>query len=485
MPNITPEMLIEIKRQAKLELVRRYAKQKNILEWGKILFPDKFTLSFCKELHQYFIDIRDDAFTSTEAPRNHAKTLIKCFLVPIFQALNEPEEYKHYLNVQSTATKAVAVNLTIRNEFENNELLKEIYGDLINPEKWTEKQFVLKNGIIFSAIGAGESVRGINYNSRRPDYIIVDDLYDEDDIHNIESTKKKTKWFWSSLFFARAKTKKCSIHVQGTAINKADLLYELQSKKRWRCKTFKAVKDFDKKIVLWLELNTFAELMADKEDTPSTIWFREMQNERRDEESNIIKECWIKWYDGPIPGENEDKGISSEETITDRLGGCDPSIGQKVENDFTGIASVLKTKLKDENSFRFYIKNVINEHLSLDARVKRLDELHKTEKFTKVFIEGISGFKDFVAEVKRRTNIPVKEVDKVPDKIANLENKSHWFENGKVFINRNMDFKMKNLIVEQLTNNHPLNDDIRDAILLTLDSALKKGSGSVKATSGI
>jgi hypothetical protein len=470
------------------ELVRRYAAKKDVLSWGKILFPDKFTLKFCEELHQYLVDTRGDPLTNTEAPRNHAKTLIECFLIPIFQALEEPKTFQHYLNVQATATKAIAVNLGIRSEVENNETLRAVYGNLVNPTKWTEKQFVIRSRgyeIVFSAIGAGESVRGINYNNVRPDYIIVDDLYDEDDINNIESTKKKSRWFWSSLYFARAKSKRCSVHIQGTAINKADLLFELKDKLRWKSSTFRAIKDFDKKIVLWPQLNSFADLMADKVDTPSTIWYREMQNERRDEESAIIKERWIQWYDGPKPGDSEDRGIPEDEKIIARLCGCDPSIGQKVQNDYTGIASVLKTKLKDQNSFRFYIKNVINEHLSLDARVKRLEGLHKSEKYTKAHIEGIAGFKDFVSEVQRRTNIPVHEVDKVLDKIANLENKSHWFENGKVFINRNMESKMKTLIVEQLTNNHPTNDDVRDAILLTIDAGATKGRGEVTASMGL
>jgi predicted phage terminase large subunit-like protein len=467
------------KRDIKVELVRRYAREGEILKWGKLLFPEKFTLPFCLELHQYFVDIRGLPHTNTEAPRNHAKTLIKCFLIPLFQALNEPETFQHYLNVQATSTKATAVNLGIRSELENNDLLRAVYGDLVNPAKWTEKQFVIvvrKDGrdheVVFSAIGAGEAVRGINYKNVRPDYIIVDDLYDEDDINNVESTKKKTKWFWSSLYFARAKSKRCGIHVQGTAINKADLLFELKSKKRWISKTFQAVKDFDAKVVLWPELNSFDDLMEDKTDTGSVIFYRELQNERRDEESSIIKEAWLKFYDGPLPGESDDKGIPEDQQIVAKLCGCDPSIGEKVQNDFTGIANVIKAKLKTEDSYRFYIKGAVNEHLSMDARVRRLDELHKSEKFTKANIEGVAGFKDFVSEVVRRTNMPVTEVDHVKDKITNLENKSHWFENGKVLINRNMDSKMKALIIEQLTNNYPAHDDVRDAILLTISEEL-------------
>lgn len=94
-------------------------------------------------------------------------------------------------------------------------------------------------------------------------------------------------------------------------------------------------------------------------------------------------------------------------------------------------------------------------------------------KVTQANIEGIAGFKDFVAEVRRRTNLPVREIDWVKDKITNLENKSHYFENGKVKLNKHIDPKLKDVLKYQLTTNHPQHDDLRDAVLLCLED----GSG--------
>ena len=174
-----PETIQEIAHSAKVKLVKHYASQGDILNWGRILFPDKFNLPFCQELHNYFIEIAHEPFTDTLAPRGHAKTAIKCFLIPLFIALTEPNRYKHYLNIQKTSSKAVTVNLNIRNELELNELLVEVYGDQ-RTDKWTEKQFVMKNGVIFSSLGAGDSIRGIQVSNKRPDYIVLDDMYDDE-----------------------------------------------------------------------------------------------------------------------------------------------------------------------------------------------------------------------------------------------------------------------------------------------------------------
>jgi hypothetical protein len=185
--------------------------------------------------------------------------------------------------VQSTETKALAINTSIKLELEENQELRAIYGDQVGRHRWTDKQFVLKSGVIFTAVGAGQSIRGFNYRNIRPDNVRVDDLYDEDDIHNVESTEKKTAWFWGTLFKCVARGRPVSIHVLGTAINNYDLQHELKAKTRWVSKTFRGIKDFDKKIVLWPEHTTFEAFMADLEDMPTVIFNREIQNERHDD----------------------------------------------------------------------------------------------------------------------------------------------------------------------------------------------------------
>lgn len=470
--------LFEISRQARLELARRAAKDGRILDWGKALFPHKFNLPYCAELHGYFVAIRSEPFTNTEAPRNHSKTTIKCFLIPLFQALNEPERFRHYLNVQATNAKALAVNTAIKGEIETNEDLRALYGNMIGP-RWTDQQFVLRNGVVFTAVGAGQSIRGLNYKSDRPDYFVVDDLYDEEDINNIESTIKKKVWFWSSLYPARAQSRPCSMHVQGTAINDEDVLQDLKQKKRWKSATFKAVKDWDRKIALWPELKSFDSLMQDMTDMGSVIFMREMQNERRDDATSIVKRGWLypegraSWEYDPRELEHRFEIERPRFFVSSVIVGNDPSIGKDSEADATGTVLVLETQYQDGSGKEYWIESIWNERISLDVRVRQLQEIAKMRPagraITRVRIEAIAGFNDYADEVIRRTNLPVQRVDWVKDKISTLESKSHYFENRKVHLNGNIDPAIKDTLVHQLTTNHPKHDDLRDALLLTLD----------------
>ena len=471
---VSPEKLAEIFYQARLELARRFAKEKNILLWGKMLFPEKFSLPFCHALHDYFVSIRNSELTSTEAPRNHAKSTIKCFLIPIFQALVEPETFNHYLNVQATGLKAYAVNIAIKAEIENNQMLRDLYGNQIGYDKWTDGQFVLRNGTIFTAVGAGQSIRGLNYRNIRPDYIIIDDLYDEEDINNPDATIKKNEWFWGSLYPARAKSRKCSVHVQGTAINTEDLLESLKSKAmdkggRWHCKSFSAITDMDKKQVLWVELNTFESLMADMKDMPITIFMREMQNERRDDASSIVKSEWLEnWEYDPIE-------LKFDMSFQFQAGilGIDPSIGKKEENDCSGYAFVLKAQRDDGSLPTYYIEALANQHLSLQGRLDKAKEYTtnrpRERPCTIVNAECIAGFADFGDKLAAHINVPCNNITHVVDKITNLEKKSHFFSNKRIFLNKNIDPELKKVLKHQLTSTHPKHDDLRDAVLLCLD----------------
>lgn len=476
---LTEAQIFEIRRLARVELARRFAKASDILNWGKWLFPEKFELPFCQELHGYLVSILYEEFTNTEAPRNHAKTLIECFLVPLFLSVHEPQRYRHYLNVQATDDKALSINRSIKGEIEENRELRELYGDL-KGERWTDEQFVLKSGVVFTAIGTGKSIRGINYRHKRPDYIIVDDLYDEKDINNPESTAGKTSWFWSSLYPARAKSRKCAIRVQGTAINKKDILEELKQQPDVISRTFKAIKNWETQEVLWPELNNFEQLMGDKRKMGSVIFLREMQNERRDDATSIIKTAWLENWEFD-PADLATKIRAGHLVFVSKRLGADPSIGEKVINDFTGMALIIKTQQPDGAGNDFWIMGLWNEHASLNERVLLIDKIGKDQPtespLNEVIIEGVAGFKDFGIEVGRRTNLPVTIVDRPKDKITNLENKSHYFENFKVHISKNISAELKEMLKEQLTNNYPSHDDVRDGLLLTIDDDSDQWAG--------
>ena len=107
--------------------------------------------------------------------------------------------------------------------------------------------------------------------------------------------------------------------------------------------------------------------------------------------------------------------------------------------------------------------------MSFNANMNTIDTWNNRYNPSVFAIEAISGFKQLTQEVKRTKNIRLKEATTVKDKISRLEAQSFRFENGKVFINTEMDKKEFDNLVEQLINNYPVHDDVRDAVILGME----------------
>lgn len=436
----------------KKQLALQCAKEGDVLGWAKRVFPEKTTSPFCQEMHQYFVDVMYEPLSATLAPRSHGKTMIGSTIIMMFIALNHPDRFLHFLNVQSTSSKATNVNISIKNELETNPMILSMYGDQVTKEKWTEKQFEMKNGVVFSSVGAGESMRGINWKGKRPDYIVVDDIYDDSDRKSRSALLKKEDWFWSALYPARDQLNLNSVvRVQGTAMTREDIYHKAEKNNNFKFKRFKSLTG---KIPLWHEAFTYEQLMKEKQNIGSIKFAREMQNEIVDDESSIIKSPWIEFYNT----------FQTNRTFK-VIGAIDPSIGARVENDYTGIAITYHQKINREE---WYIRDVVQEHLTLEARLNKLKALDNIYHFDLLYIEAISGFKDFAEYVRRNSNLPVREIVSKKDKLEELEMISSKFENGAVKIYDGLDEGIKSELIYQLTNNHPEHDDIRDAVVQTL-----------------
>lgn len=477
----TVEQRLEYNIQARVRLARLCAANKDILGWGKAVMPEKFYKPFCQELHGYFVSIRHGELTSTVAPRGHAKTLVKCKLIPMFQALEEPEAYDFYLNLQATHEKGVLLNFSLKHEFETNPVIRRLYGNQVGTVKWTDEIFMLANGVVFRGGGAGDSIRGMQFLDRRPKYTIVDDLYDEDDIDKPEKIAEKNKWYWSSLYPAREKGKRTSFHTQGTVAGENDLMVELGEKAKTDLgilhREFSAVREDG--APLWVELNTTADLALERSRMGDAAYERENLGDRTSRKNSIIKPHFLAGWRRPASA-FRCEAVGDPYVLLNVLVGVDPSVGKKQNQnaaktgDPAGYARVWKLQPKLPGALPVYfIDNVLMEVLGMQERIDTAKEFVATARPDRrvrlVRVETIGGFDDIGTLIAGAVGVPCEKVPSVPDKMLNLERKQPFFQNGRVFINDAIPLKTIQAIEGQLTNNKPLHDDGRDAIFLCLD----------------
>jgi hypothetical protein len=102
-------------------------------------------------------------------------------------------EFKNCLIVGETFDRAAARLHAIRREFEGNELIRELYGDL-RGRPWGDDKIELSTGIVIQALGKGQSLRGIKELDQRPDLIFADDLENRLDMVKPEARQKIRDW---------------------------------------------------------------------------------------------------------------------------------------------------------------------------------------------------------------------------------------------------------------------------------------------------
>ena len=145
----------------------------------------------------------DQEFVGTEAFREGAKSTVAeegITLMALF-AVN-----RFSLIIGSNYDRACDRLAAIKHEIETNEVIQELWGDQ-RGAVWNEGEIVLKNGVKIMALGARMKFRGVKHYDQRPDFVLVDDLEDEENTNTEDKRERLAKWVsrvvWPACSFAR------------------------------------------------------------------------------------------------------------------------------------------------------------------------------------------------------------------------------------------------------------------------------------------
>jgi len=137
---------------------------------------------------------------SIAAPRGHAKSSSLTFAYSLFIVLERLEN--HLLILGSNEDMAAAFVHDIGIELNENEDLRADYGiDKLLKETETELIVRLTNGHKFRVLakGAGQRMRGLKWERKRPGTVLFDDMEDEEMVLNEPRRDKFRKWFYGTV----------------------------------------------------------------------------------------------------------------------------------------------------------------------------------------------------------------------------------------------------------------------------------------------
>lgn len=135
-----------------------------------------------------------------EWARGHAKSTQLGTFIPLWLKIQEQKQFKTLVYVSKSEDSAKQLLADLQQQLQYNELFIRDFGEQVKQGAWADGEFETIDGCFFKALGRGQSPRGLKNNGNRPDYIIIDDLDDDEMCRNPRRVDEATQWVLSALF---------------------------------------------------------------------------------------------------------------------------------------------------------------------------------------------------------------------------------------------------------------------------------------------
>lgn len=320
--------------------------------------------------------------------RGSGKSTIATTAYPIWSILGKQQK-KFVLIFCQTRTQAKQHMMNLRQELENNDVLKRDMGPFQEDDEWGSGSLVFSNTNARITVASTEqSIRGLRHHQHRPDLIILDDVEDINSTKTRENRDKTYRWLKREVIpMGDTNTRLVAV---GNLLHEDSLLMRLKEdiEEERATGTFMTFPLIGKDgICLWLgKYPTVKDLEVKKKDVGNEIaWQREyLLNIIPDVEQVIHKE-WIQFY-SDLP--KRDRSFSGV------LIGVDLAISEKTTADHTAMVSAC-VYVEEREMFIYILPNPINERLTSPATIdkcKSLNECYKNEDMWPKFIVEDVGY---------------------------------------------------------------------------------------------
>lgn len=132
--------------------------------------------------------------------RGHAKSTHMTVFVPLWLKCQAKRDINVFVLVGKSEQNAITLLGDIQAELQYNQRYISDFGEQYNAGSWENGKFVTRDGMAFFARGRGQSPRGLRYRDKRPDYIVIDDIDDDEMSLSEHRVGKMTDWVKEALY---------------------------------------------------------------------------------------------------------------------------------------------------------------------------------------------------------------------------------------------------------------------------------------------
>lgn len=356
--------------------------------------------------------------------RGHAKSTHMDVMIPLWLKCQKTREINVMMLVGKSNDNAGTLLGDIQAELQYNKRYIHDFGKQYNAGSWEEGRFVTADGCAFFALGRGQSPRGIRYRQSRPDYIVIDDLDDDELCGNEARVNRMTDWVKEALFGALDGGRGRFIMV-GNLIGKKSVLAQIAATEGV---FVSQVNVTDKQgNISWGAKWTQDEIRAQEQFMGYRSFQKEMMNNPITE-GTVFRNDWIRWKK-MLP-------LARYESL---VAYCDPSFKSSSQNDYKAI------KLWGKAGSELHNIDSFVRQCSVAEMVRWFYDLHERippEVICDYFIEA-NFLQDIILDEFTREGelrgyqLPVRaDYRKKPDKFQRIEAVSPLWERGFVWYNK-------------------------------------------------
>ena len=421
-------------------------------------------------------DISDDAvrFLEIIGFRGSSKTTMASLCYAIYAAVEKPKQYGFIVLCSDTSTQ-VGMNIAnIKEELENNEMLKADYGDFKptlgtkqkSPEKtfegedeWQKRNLTLNNGVRIIARSRGQKVRGLRHRQHRIKLALVDDPEDSDWIEKIENRNKTENWLRGQVMPA------IDPHT-GRLILIGNYLHDdalMARAKGWGIFKVLEIPLINKEgRCVWPALYPTVEaLQAKRKEMGAVAWMREMMLKVVPNSGQEVTPADITYY----------KEIPQDAGRGNAGHGVDLAISKKSTADYTAIVSGDVMYPQGSKAKIFILPNVVNARYDFNEMLEAVNKLRQRPGQHLFFVEATMYQRSAIEEMDRQ-GIAVEGIIPGADKLARLRVAATHIRSGRVLFPIT---GCESLLQQLFGFGREAHDDQVDALVYLILGLLKDG----------
>ncbi|MEM4168086.1 MAG: hypothetical protein QXW98_06555 [Candidatus Caldarchaeum sp.] len=404
-------------------------------------------------------------------PRKHAKTTYLSVIYSLYRIAQDPNV--RIIIASGALTTATEILSQIKAIIERNEHYRRLFGVEPDFRAWATGRVTVKRSLRLPL--KDPTIRATSVGSRfigaRADYIICDDLLNDQNSQTEYMQEKIWRWLVSTILpmLEDKSGWRGSLHFIGTPWRVNDVYYMLMEHAKqdtlndWFVKTYDAILDEEKKIVLWPEKMDWNALMADKalmvQRGQGEVFFDQQYRckYRIGVGGTYVKESWIRYADG----------IPSLDFI---VIGTDWAVSDVETSDYFAYV-VLGGGRTSSGAYGLYVLESGHAHMTPEAQMSHVETLARKygDLVKEIGCEAVAFSELMQRQLEKRTGLPYTKYMVTRTKEQRLLGVMAYLESGRVYFRRSGDADLIRELLEFPNGQH---DDLVDAF--TMAVALSK-----------